>query len=80
MIQTKEDKEVMFTRVVLCELIKQAMDDAAIDENKIVCERNRAIAASWREDAIRFIKTDAFERIVNIFGHEVDPYRKKAYL
>ena len=79
-IQTKEDKELMFVRNILCEIVHQAMADAAIDESKIVCERNRAIAASWREDAVRFIKTDAFERLVNIFGHEVDPYRKKAYL
>lgn len=76
----EEDKELMFVRSILCGIVHQAMDDAAIDENKIVCDRNKAIAASWREDAIRFIKTDSFERLVNLFGHEVDPYRKKAYL
>lgn len=76
----EEDKELMFVRNILCGIVHQAMDDAAIDENKIVCDRNKAIAASWREDAVRFIKTDSFERLVNLFGHEVDPYRKKAYL
>jgi len=29
MIQTKEDKEVMFARNILCEIIHQAMADAA---------------------------------------------------
>jgi hypothetical protein len=80
MIQTKEDKEVMFARNILCEIIHQAMADAAIDESKIVCERNREIAASWREDAVRFIKTKSFEGICNTLGLEVDPFRKKAYL
>ena len=80
MIQTTEDKEAMFVRSVLCEIIHQAMADAAIDESKIVCERNREIAASWREDAVRFIQTKSFEGICNTLGLEVDPFRKKAYL
>ena len=80
MTQTKEDKEAMFVRNILCEIIHQAMADAAIDETKIVCERNRDIAASWREDAVRFIKTKSFEGICNTLGLEVDPFRKKAYL
>jgi hypothetical protein len=80
MIQTKEDKEVMFARNILCEIIHQAMADAAIDETKIASERNRYIAAWWKEDAVRFIKTKSFEGICNTLGLEVDPFRKKAYL
>jgi len=76
----EEDRELMFVRNILCEIIHQAMADAAIDESKIVCERNRTIAASWREDAIRFIKTKSFEGICTTLGLEVDPFRKKAYL
>lgn len=80
MIQTKEDREVMFARNILCEIIHQAMADAAIDETKIASERNRATAVSWREDAVRFIKTKSFEGICTTLGLEVDQFRKKAYL
>lgn len=76
----EEDKELMFTRVILCELVQRAMEDAAIDETKIALKRNREMVVAWKEDAIRFIKTKAFERIVNILGHDVEMYRRKAYL
>ena len=80
MTQTKEDREVMFARNILCEIIHQAMADAAIDESKIVCERNREIAASWREDAVRFIKTKSFEGICTALGLKASRFRRKAYL
>lgn len=76
----EEDKELMFTRVILCELVQRAMEDAAIDETRIALKRNREMVVAWKEDAIRFIKTSAFERIVNILGHDVAMYRRKAYL
>lgn len=76
----EEDKELMFVRNILCEIIHQTMADAMIDESNIVCDRNRATAVAWREDAIRFLKTKSFEGICTTLGLEVDPFRKKAYL
>lgn len=80
MTQTKEDKEVMFTRNILCELIRRTMEDAMADESKIALLRNREMVVSYKEDAIRFLKTKSFEGICTALGLKASRFRRKAYL
>jgi hypothetical protein len=80
MTQVKEDRELMFVRNILCEIIRRTMEDATADESKIALLRNKEMVVSYKEDAIRFLKTKSFEGICTALGLNASRFRRKAYL
>jgi len=76
----KTENELLFTREVLCAMIKLSIDDARKDFSKFLRQNTKNTQEKHQIDAIHFIKSDGFKDICNILGLPTDKFRRKALL
>ena len=79
-MNTQIESELLFTREVICAIIRQAILDAQLIPDKYMRQHTKNMNSQFQQDAIHFIQSKGFKDMCDALGLPTDKLRRLAFI